>query len=168
MSIPKYKICPKCQKNKSNTEYHTRKDRGYIYLKSYCKECSRYQKTREVILKQQYDICSCGSRKSKKGKTCRYCTRIDHKDLFVKNCKYTRRVVKLTIIRDNLIPYICECGIIYSWNNKSITLQLDHINGINNDNRLENLRFLCPNCHSQTETFCGSNAKKKCPTRTRT
>jgi hypothetical protein len=41
------------------------------------------------------------------------------------------------------------------WNEKKLTLQLDHINGIRNDHRLENLRWLCPNCHSQTETFCG-------------
>ena len=40
-------------------------------------------------------------------------------------------------------------------------LQLDHINGINTDHRLENLRLLCPNCHSQTPTYCGVNVKKK-------
>jgi DNA-directed RNA polymerase subunit RPC12/RpoP len=43
--------------------------------------------------------------------------------------------------------------------NKEIILQLDHINGINNDNRIENLRFLCPNCHSQTETYTGKNTE---------
>lgn len=43
---------------------------------------------------------------------------------------------------------------------KDITLQIDHINGINTDHRLENLRFLCPNCHSQTDTFCGRNLPK--------
>ena len=41
------------------------------------------------------------------------------------------------------------------WNGKKLVFQLDHINGKRNDHRLENLRWLCPNCHSQTETYCG-------------
>lgn len=45
------------------------------------------------------------------------------------------------------------------WNGKPLTLQLDHINGVNNDHRIENLRIICPNCHTQTETFCGKKAK---------
>jgi hypothetical protein len=47
-----------------------------------------------------------------------------------------------------------------NWNNKGLVLQLDHINGVHNDNRVENLRILCPNCHSQTDTFCAKNIKK--------
>ena len=53
--------------------------------------------------------------------------------------------------------YICsECGNGDIWNNRNIVLQIDHINGEPIDNRIENLRFLCPNCHSQTPTFSTS------------
>jgi hypothetical protein len=47
------------------------------------------------------------------------------------------------------------------WNNKNLTLQIDHINGIHSDNSISNLRFLCPNCHSQAETSFGSKLKGK-------
>jgi len=48
-----------------------------------------------------------------------------------------------------------ECGLGEEWNGKVLVLELDHINGDKNDNRLENLKILCPNCHSQTPTFRG-------------
>jgi HNH endonuclease len=50
--------------------------------------------------------------------------------------------------------YACEiCGI-DQWQGKALVLHVDHKNGINNDNRFVNLRLLCPNCHSQTDTYC--------------
>lgn len=45
------------------------------------------------------------------------------------------------------------------WNGRAIPIQIDHINGDHYDNRIENLRFLCPNCHAQTDTYCGKNMK---------
>ncbi len=51
------------------------------------------------------------------------------------------------------------CGNKGNHNGKSLSLHLDHKNGVNNDNRLDNLRFLCPNCHSQTETYSGKANK---------
>lgn len=67
--------------------------------------------------------------------------------------------LKSRLVNNEYLDYKCSiCGI-SEWNNKYLSLQLDHINGRRKDNRLENLRLLCPNCHSQTETFCGKNIK---------
>lgn len=85
-----------------------------------------------------------------------------NEEIFVKDSKFSRNHLKRRIIKENLIEYKCsECGLEDEWNGKKLSLQLEHKNGINNDNRLENLTFLCPNCHSQTETYAGKSRKKK-------
>ena len=56
----------------------------------------------------------------------------------------------------------CSVCDIADWNGKPLTLQLDHIDGDSYNNEVTNLRFICPNCHSQTDTFCGkANTGKK-------
>jgi 5-methylcytosine-specific restriction endonuclease McrA len=81
-----------------------------------------------------------------------------NEEVFVENSTYPRHRLKERIIKEEMIPYVChECGMDDIWNGKKIVLQLDHINGVNDDNRLENLQFLCPNCHSQTHTYAAKN-----------
>lgn len=68
-------------------------------------------------------------------------------------------VVRKRLVKENTLSNECsECGI-SNWRDKPLSLHLDHINGNRKDNRRENLRFLCPNCHSQTSTYCGRNKK---------
>lgn len=55
----------------------------------------------------------------------------------------------------------CEsCGILDRWNGKKLTMHLDHIDGDNTNNTLDNLRILCPNCHSQTPTYARKKSKR--------
>jgi 5-methylcytosine-specific restriction endonuclease McrA len=79
-------------------------------------------------------------------------------DILVKNSTYTTIWrLKRRLLREGILQYKCYlCGLT-EWNGKPITLQLDHINGMHLDHRIENLRLLCPNCHSQTATFAGLN-----------
>jgi 5-methylcytosine-specific restriction endonuclease McrA len=78
-------------------------------------------------------------------------------DILVVDSNYTNNFrLKSRLVKEEILEYKCsECRNDGKWNGKPLSLQLDHINGVNNDNRIENLRFLCPNCHSQTPTFCG-------------
>lgn len=69
--------------------------------------------------------------------------------------------LKWKLFSTGLKKYRCEkCGRTH-WEGEQIILQLHHINGDNTDNRLENLQVLCPNCHSQTDNFCGANKINK-------
>jgi 5-methylcytosine-specific restriction endonuclease McrA len=71
------------------------------------------------------------------------------------SCKLKERL----IAADLLLNHCAICKIT-AWIDKPLQLHLDHINGKRRDNRLENLRLLCPNCHSQTETYCGKNKRR--------
>lgn len=93
-------------------------------------------------------------------------TEDDIRARLVKGNKHLGTNLRKWILKFNLIPYQCAIpGCLLSsldvklWNGKELILDLDHINGDNTDNRLENLRFLCPNCHSQTETYKSKNKR---------
>lgn len=74
--------------------------------------------------------------------------------------KASGSVLKRRLIAAELKEDKCEeCGQLPMWNNKLLILQLDHIDGDHYNNKIENLRILCPNCHTQTPTHSGRNEK---------
>lgn len=79
-------------------------------------------------------------------------------EIMVENSWYTNTTtLKNRIVKEGLLEYKCSiCGLT-EWQGIPIVLQLDHINGMNMDHRIHNIRFLCPNCHSQTDNFCSKN-----------
>lgn len=81
---------------------------------------------------------------------------------FIKDSTASQNSVRKLYFQGKYTPYICSiCGQEPVWNNKPLTLILDHINGINNDDRLENLRWVCPNCNQQLETTGSRNPNRK-------
>lgn len=82
--------------------------------------------------------------------------------ILVEHSTYSRKDLKRRLLKEKLLTEkcaICEGGPV--WNNKPLTLRLDHVNGVRDDHRLANLRLLCPNCDSQTVTYCGRNIKQR-------
>lgn len=81
-------------------------------------------------------------------------------DYLIEGSTYSTRNLKERLFKEGIKERKCEWCALDKWRDIPISLELDHINGVNNDNRLENLRILCPNCHAQTPTYRGKNTKK--------
>ncbi len=170
-------ICKKCDKKFPNWVTIDGRKKN-LCSRKFCLECSPWGKhnTKDITKKE-------GEYKRKedqyKGNNCRYCGEIIYKreNVFCNRVclkKHTtiKRIAKLeagllkmsSTIKKALIDKHGEncfiCGQNNDWNGKPLTLQADHIDG-NSDNNVEkNLRLLCPNCHTQTETFCGGGLPK--------
>jgi len=81
---------------------------------------------------------------------------IDLELILVKDSDYTNtNRLKQRLIKAGMLLHECSICKLSEWCGKPIPIELDHINGINTDNRIENLRILCPNCHAQTDTYRG-------------
>lgn len=82
-------------------------------------------------------------------------------NIFIENSTAAQSTLRRWYIKGQYSEYKCAiCGQEPFWNGKELTLTLDHINGINTDDRLENLRWVCPNCDRQLDTFGSKNNRK--------
>lgn len=109
--------------------------------------------------------CDCGNVKDERSEQCYECAgrsyavgkRKSLDERFVVGEKRDGYLRKL-VLKNNLIPYVCfGCNNKGTWRGQELVLELDHINGDPKDSRLENLRFACPNCHTQTPTYGSRN-----------
>lgn len=150
--IPDFKTCPKCNINKSKNDFHKRKDKGYIYLKSYCKECS---------LLYSYDICECGNKKNKQASICKEC-QISSQTIYHTIGDYIEKYrskygnkSSYEIVRSRArqkTKHIKECQFCgYSKHVEVCHIKpissFDKDTPIDTINDMSNLLILCPNCH---------------------
>jgi hypothetical protein len=123
-----------------------------------------YQRVHRLV--EQYDLTTSHwtGQAHLRGKRHNWTRSIPLSEILVDGSTYTHRPsLKRRLIAAGLLNDQCaECGI-SEWRGEKLVLHLDHINGIGDDNRLKNLRLLCPNCDTQSTTYCGRNMRKRWP-----
>lgn len=75
--------------------------------------------------------------------------------------QYSTSHLSKRLVKEGYKEYKCECCGIVDWNNKRISLELNHKDGDNSNHSLSNLELVCPNCHSQTETYRNKKGKRR-------
>lgn len=82
-------------------------------------------------------------------------------EILVKDFKYNSNNLRKRLLAEGIKEHKCECCGLTEWLGESIPLELDHIDGNSDNNTIENLRILCPNCHAKTPTYRGKNKRNK-------
>lgn len=113
-----------------------------------------YVKSR--LEKYQIDFSHFTGQSWSKGKA--YHKRLKADEILIDNMIRPHHQLKRALLEKGEV-YECKICKIKEWNNKLLNLQIDHVDGNKKNNIKDNLRFICPNCHSQTDTFCAKNIK---------
>lgn len=146
MKIDKQLVIDACNSSKSMAEAASKLDINYQTFVKYAKELGVYKPNQA------------GKGISR--------TKADGRDKYplqdILNGKYphySSHKLRVRLIKEGIKENKCECCGITEWNDKPISMHLDHINGNHYDNRLDNLQIVCPNCHSQTDTHGSKKLK---------
>ena len=173
--------CFLCGKETSRSPNHIKKSK-HVYCSLSCSAKSNNKliaKPRRGWAKQWHCI-KCGADVKRRNKYCRTCvpnfngwakglnSAIDPRVKSIHNLSSLRKDNPMgnSNLRKAYLHYIgpdykCVICFISDWKNQPLVLQVDHINGDRTNNDPSNLRLLCPNCHSQTDTYCGKNVKNE-------
>ena len=119
-----------------------------------CKTTGNYETLKRIVKEKNIDITHfkrCGGNR----------TKIPIEELLKENTYYSSDRLKNRLLKEGYKSYKCECCKNTEWNKQPIPLELHHINGNHNDNRLENIQLLCPNCHALTDNYGGKNQEHK-------
>ena len=127
-----------------------------------CDHGNNYKTLKKVISEYNLDLSKISENRRKLNKKLLMNLNKKHTaildEILVENSTYTNGYnLKNKLFEANLKEKVCECCGLSEWLGKPIALQLHHRNGVHNDNRIENLEIICPNCHAFTDTFAGKN-----------
>lgn len=126
-------------------------------------EGGNYRTIRREIQKLGLDTTHFSGKGWRKGETTPVTPPRRLDEILVENSTATTSDVRRRLLAAGLVEQRCQECHITDWLGKPLTIELDHVNGVHDDHRLENLRMLCPNCHSQTSTYRGRNKRQKRP-----
>lgn len=177
IDIHRRKVCLKCRPHEERLKRKSLISKDIELLKIYVKESiskaqvlkkiglkpkgSNYKLLDNIISNNNLDTSHFRGQGFLRGKSHGWACKIPLEEILVENSNYGSFKLKNRLIKENYLIKICSSCKLDKWLDKDIPLELHHINGINNDNRLINLALLCPNCHALTDNYRSKNKKIK-------